>query len=126
MQAIGVRELKARLSRYLRMAREGEVVLVTDRGTVIAELRPHAAPETVPAELRGLWELGQQGGVRLGSLHRGGAGRLSGRVRRRPTRRLPDGTAERLLDADRAERSVSTGADDAGSRPPEPPSGATG
>lgn len=34
-----MKELKNRLSSYLREVREGEVVLVTDRGKVIAELR---------------------------------------------------------------------------------------
>ena len=39
MKAVAVKELKNRLSSYLRDVREGEVVLVTDRGRVIAELR---------------------------------------------------------------------------------------
>jgi len=34
-----VKELKNRLSAYLREVRGGEVVLVTDRGRVVAELR---------------------------------------------------------------------------------------
>ena len=38
MRAVGVRELKNRLSEYLRLVRAGERVLVTDRGQVIAEL----------------------------------------------------------------------------------------
>lgn len=40
MKAVGVKELKNRLSEYLRMVRHGEDILVTDRGEVIAELRP--------------------------------------------------------------------------------------
>ena len=39
MKAVAVKELKNRLSSYLREVRSGEVVLVTDRGQVIAELR---------------------------------------------------------------------------------------
>ena len=39
MKAVGIRELKARLSQYIREVRRGEVVLVTDRGEVVAELR---------------------------------------------------------------------------------------
>jgi prevent-host-death family protein len=35
-----VKELKARLNRYLRLAEEGKVVLVTRRGRVVAEVRP--------------------------------------------------------------------------------------
>ena len=37
---VGTKELKNRLSHYLRLIRAGETVLVTDRGAVIAELRP--------------------------------------------------------------------------------------
>lgn len=40
MRAVGTRELKNRLSEYLRMVRAGEEVLVTDRGVVVAELCP--------------------------------------------------------------------------------------
>jgi antitoxin (DNA-binding transcriptional repressor) of toxin-antitoxin stability system len=39
MKAIAVKELKNRLSHYLREVASGEVVLVTDRGKVVAELR---------------------------------------------------------------------------------------
>jgi antitoxin (DNA-binding transcriptional repressor) of toxin-antitoxin stability system len=38
MRAFGVRELKDKLSEYLRVAAAGEVVLVTDRDRVVAEL----------------------------------------------------------------------------------------
>jgi len=40
MRAVGVKKLKARLSEYLRLVKAGEVVLVTDRDQVVAELRP--------------------------------------------------------------------------------------
>ncbi len=40
MRAVGVRELKNRLSEYLRLVKGGEHVLVTERGVVIAELIP--------------------------------------------------------------------------------------
>ena len=39
MRSVGIRELKNRLSEYLRRVRAGEEVLVTDRGEVVAELR---------------------------------------------------------------------------------------
>jgi len=39
VKAVAVKELKNRLSAYLREVGTGEVVLVTDRGKVIAELR---------------------------------------------------------------------------------------
>ena len=38
MRTVGVRDLKNRLSEYLRHVRTGEAVLVTDRGEVVAEL----------------------------------------------------------------------------------------
>src|SRR2546422_8762546 len=46
METVGLRELKNRLSRYIRRARDGQLVIVTDRGQVVAELRP---PGQIPA-----------------------------------------------------------------------------
>jgi antitoxin (DNA-binding transcriptional repressor) of toxin-antitoxin stability system len=46
-----VRDLKNRLSEYLRLARAGEVVLVTDLGQVVAGLR---SPGDALSFLRGL------------------------------------------------------------------------
>ena len=43
MKTVGVRELKNRLSEYLRRVRAGEGVLVTDRGEIIAETWPTGA-----------------------------------------------------------------------------------
>jgi prevent-host-death family protein len=40
MKTAGVKELKNRLSEYLRDVRHGETVLVTDRGEVVAQLVP--------------------------------------------------------------------------------------
>jgi prevent-host-death family protein len=40
MQAVNIKELKARLSSYLRQVRAGETFLVTDRSTVVARLGP--------------------------------------------------------------------------------------
>ena len=39
MRTVGLRELKNRLSEYVRQARAGHAVVVTDRGEVVAELR---------------------------------------------------------------------------------------
>jgi len=51
VKAVAVRELKNRLSAYLRQVAAGEVVLVTDRGRVVAELRrPSAEALPSPAE----------------------------------------------------------------------------
>lgn len=40
MKRVGLRELKNRLSEYVRAVRSGEWVLVTDRGEIVAELIP--------------------------------------------------------------------------------------
>jgi antitoxin (DNA-binding transcriptional repressor) of toxin-antitoxin stability system len=40
VKAVGIKVLKNRLSEYVRLAAGGEVVLVTDRDRVVAELRP--------------------------------------------------------------------------------------
>ena len=40
MRAAGIREIKNRLSEYLRYVAEGETVLVTDHGRVVAQLAP--------------------------------------------------------------------------------------
>ncbi|MGH3182741.1 MAG: type II toxin-antitoxin system Phd/YefM family antitoxin [Streptosporangiaceae bacterium] len=37
---VGARELKTRLGRYLRQVRQGQTLIVTDRGEPVAELRP--------------------------------------------------------------------------------------
>jgi prevent-host-death family protein len=98
MKAVGVRELKARLSAYLRDVQAGEVVLVTDRGRVIAELR--GAPDTTWQESavdRGLRALGARAALTVREPHEPAAYQAS-------PARLPDGTAGALLDADRGDR----------------------
>ncbi len=40
MRAVGLKILKNRLSEYVRMAANGETILVTDRDRVVAELGP--------------------------------------------------------------------------------------
>lgn len=40
MATVGVRELKNRLTQYLRRAKQGEEVVVTERGRPIALIRP--------------------------------------------------------------------------------------
>ena len=43
MRAVGLKVLKNKLSEYVRLAAGGEVVLVTDRDRVVAELGPPGA-----------------------------------------------------------------------------------
>ena len=40
MKSVEVKQLKARLSEYLRHVRAGETILITDRDGLVAELRP--------------------------------------------------------------------------------------
>lgn len=64
MRTIGIRDLKAQLSRALRDVQRGELYLVTDRGRVVAELRPpstadHAALSPVEIGRRKLSSSGE-------------------------------------------------------------------
>ena len=42
MISVGIRDLKNKLSQYLRMVRDGQTVLVMDRTRVIAEIRKYS------------------------------------------------------------------------------------
>jgi antitoxin (DNA-binding transcriptional repressor) of toxin-antitoxin stability system len=44
MEAVGIRELKARLSRHLKRVRSGIRLMVTDRGRSIATISPVETP----------------------------------------------------------------------------------
>ena len=96
MKQVGLRELKNRLSEYMRLVRAGEHILVTDRGHPVAELVP---PTSAMARdpLAALAELERRGLLRPPT--------AEGRARYPRFRRLvPTGTAQRLLDEDRGER----------------------
>ncbi len=68
MKAVGIKALKARLSEYLRMVKAGDVVLVTEREQVIAELRPaKRQPYSEPAVDEALLALADSGDVVLHS-----------------------------------------------------------
>lgn len=66
MQTVGVRELKNRLSEYLRRVRLGERVLVTDRGEVVAEFLPPGQGQGDPSVPAGLRALNKRGLLTLG------------------------------------------------------------
>ncbi len=98
MKVAGIKELKARLSEYLRLVRTGETILVTDRNEVIAELRP-PVPRSAPQEglEAALDRLAESGEVRRAARPKGdwtwhakGLG-------------APEGTAMRLLDTLRSD-----------------------
>jgi antitoxin (DNA-binding transcriptional repressor) of toxin-antitoxin stability system len=99
MKAVGIEQLKARLSEYLRLVRTGQTLLITDRDEVVAELRPArrqaGAGLSVEDQLEALADAGETA---------------------RPSRPkgewtwkakglgLPPGTAARLLDEIRGDR----------------------
>jgi antitoxin (DNA-binding transcriptional repressor) of toxin-antitoxin stability system len=98
MKTVGIRELKNRLSEYLREVRSGESLLVTDRGEVVAEFSPPGrglADASAPA---GLLALAKRGLLTLGSP--GDAGVYVALPRARRGKR----TAAELLDEDRGSR----------------------
>ena len=66
MKAVGLRELKNRLSAYVRQVRSGESILVTDRGEVVAELNPPGQSAVRSGLPPGLLELARKGLVTLG------------------------------------------------------------
>jgi antitoxin (DNA-binding transcriptional repressor) of toxin-antitoxin stability system len=61
MRSVGLKVLKSRLSAYVRLATNGETVLVTDRDRVVAELVPprvrsaRAADERFADAVRAGW-----------------------------------------------------------------------
>jgi antitoxin (DNA-binding transcriptional repressor) of toxin-antitoxin stability system len=67
VKVVGLRELKNRLSEYVRQAKGGEGVLVTDRGAVVAELGPPGRPAISGAVPPGLVELAARGAVSIGA-----------------------------------------------------------
>ena len=67
MKTVGSRELKNRLGQYLKMARRGETLTVTDRGKPVAQI----VPVNPNGELRGslddvLKQMEAEGHLRLG------------------------------------------------------------
>lgn len=99
MRAAGVREVKNRLSEFLRLVRNGETILVTDRGEVIAQLAPPpAASGPALSEDQALARLASAGKLRppRGRVPGAGEGAIPG---------LPSGIdVARALDAVREDR----------------------
>src|SRR5207247_4560133 len=98
MISVGIRELKAHLSAYVRKARAGKTVVITDRGKVVAEL---CAPRTAehaesPAERK--YREAVASGALIPPTNPGNRSWL-----RHLGAGLPPGTAEELLDAERGE-----------------------
>jgi antitoxin (DNA-binding transcriptional repressor) of toxin-antitoxin stability system len=99
MKAVGIKQLKARLSEYLRLVKTGETILVTERDEVVAELRPTRRRMHAPDELEDVLDALSD----AGELSRCGLPPRAWNWRARGIG-LPAGTAMRLLDDIRADR----------------------
>lgn len=97
MHAVGIRELKNRLSHYVRLVKAGESVLVTDRGEVVAELGPPGQRARDSRFSPAILEAARRGELTLPTV-RGKPDYST------PPKIFPDGTAKRLLDEERGER----------------------
>src|SRR3982751_6361253 len=67
MKAVGIKNLKNNLSKYLDMVREGEIVYVTDRDDIIAEIHK---PVSAPTAMVSRWEAFLNEEERKGSIIR--------------------------------------------------------
>ena len=65
MEKVGIRQLKNNLSKYVRLAEGGDVLMVTDRGRIVAELWPPGRGERRGDIHPGLLEMERKGLVRL-------------------------------------------------------------
>ncbi len=91
MKSVGLRELKNRLSEYVREVRAGEGVLVTDRGEVVAELIPPGQGSDERGVPSGLVALARKGQLTLGaSNHAEVYPKLSRLLKRRQATELLD------------------------------------
>jgi antitoxin (DNA-binding transcriptional repressor) of toxin-antitoxin stability system len=95
VKAVGVKELKNNLSAHLREVQAGDVVLVSDRSRVVAELRQPSASATLPPA-----EAQVEEWVREGKM--AGPSALKEPLAQSPVS-LPAGASRRLLDLDRGE-----------------------
>ncbi|MFZ5469868.1 MAG: type II toxin-antitoxin system Phd/YefM family antitoxin [Myxococcota bacterium] len=96
MKSVGIKVLKNNLSRYLDLVRQGEVVLVTDRDEVIAELRSPSEPMVTRASP---WIAFLEAQARRGTL------RLAKRKRSRlEPKKTPGIDVQKLLEETRADR----------------------
>jgi len=105
MKAVGIKNLKNNLSRYLNMVKEGELVYVTDRDEIVAEIHK---PIRAPAHMLSRWEAFLNEQERKGAITR--AKRTVSTIRddmkKLKCKRPPGGpTSQELLDETRADRS---------------------
>jgi antitoxin (DNA-binding transcriptional repressor) of toxin-antitoxin stability system len=98
LKTTNIRTLKDRLSAFLRDVQRGDVILVTDRGRVVAEIRQPTVG-VPPEDVSGgkLQRLVSEGLVKLGLPNAKAA-------YRRPGISLPDRVIDDALDATRGDR----------------------
>ena len=103
MKAVGIKNLKNNLSRYLDMVREGEVVYVTDRDDIIAEIHK---PVSAPTSMVSRWEAFLNEQERKGSLIRakGKESDILEQMKKLPPTPPGGPSVQELLDATRADR----------------------
>jgi prevent-host-death family protein len=97
VKIVGLRELKNRLSEYVREVRAGEGVLVTDRGEVVAELVPPGQASDGRGAPSGLVALAKGGRLTLGAENEAAAYPKLSRLLKR-------NRASELLDQERGTR----------------------
>jgi antitoxin (DNA-binding transcriptional repressor) of toxin-antitoxin stability system len=98
VKTTNIRALKDRLSAFLRDVQRGDVILVTDRGRLVAEIRPPSVEAPVPgAASTKLGRLANEGVIKLGLPNRADAYRRAGVS-------LPDRVIEEALGWTRGER----------------------
>src|SRR5262245_30255676 len=78
VKTINIRALKDKLSAYLRDVQRGDVILVTDRGRVVAEIRTPSVDAPAGPAGQKLRRLATEGVVKLGLPNRADAYRKSG------------------------------------------------
>jgi len=98
VKSVNIRALKDRLSAFLRDVQRGDVILVTDRGRVVAEIRlPTVEPSATGTATGKLRRLVTEGVVKLGLPNRADA-------YRKPVVQLPDKVVDEALGWTRGER----------------------
>lgn len=88
---VSIRELKSRLSHYLRLTRQGESLVITDRGVPIGRIVP-------------IMPMGQDAGQRMAAMCEAGLAQWNGRKLppRKPTAKLlKPGSVAQLVVEDR-------------------------
>ena len=111
MKQAGVRELKAKLSGFLRAVGRGEVIVITDRGRPVAELSPPVGEFRKLLSREGMDKLQYRRLVGRGLIRPATAAKPKGWPSQRKaagaqgtkTGQLPKGSTQTLLDKEREE-----------------------